>query len=111
MLIIIRQYLIFAGNVDSLSRLRLGDAEVAGDDLTSKETSLENIMKVLKEIAVEKNRMLVLHQSLSTVVYTGIAWFMMESIPNLYDPSNLSKGSPWTCPTAKGIIVDGCPVF
>ncbi|KAM7270235.1 hypothetical protein ACFE04_029449 [Oxalis oulophora] len=34
----------------------------------------------------------------SAVVYTGTAWFMMESIPNLCDSANLSKGSPWTCP-------------
>ncbi|XP_059454129.1 oligopeptide transporter 6 [Corylus avellana] len=34
----------------------------------------------------------------SVIVYTGTAWWLMESIPHLCDTSLLPKGSPWTCP-------------
>uniref|UniRef100_A0A803MUR7 Oligopeptide transporter n=1 Tax=Chenopodium quinoa TaxID=63459 RepID=A0A803MUR7_CHEQI len=33
----------------------------------------------------------------SVAVYTGTAWWMMESIPHICDPSQLPPDSPWTC--------------
>ncbi|KAG7980364.1 hypothetical protein I3843_05G179400 [Carya illinoinensis] len=35
---------------------------------------------------------------LAVIVYTGTAWWLMESIPHLCDTSMLPKDSPWTCP-------------
>ncbi|XP_041009851.1 oligopeptide transporter 6-like [Juglans microcarpa x Juglans regia] len=34
----------------------------------------------------------------AVIVYTGTAWWLMESIPHLCDTSMLPKDSPWTCP-------------
>ncbi|KAL4594728.1 hypothetical protein ACB092_12G040000 [Castanea dentata] len=36
---------------------------------------------------------------LAVIVYTGTAWWLMETIPHLCDTSMLPKDSPWTCPT------------
>ncbi|KAK7829367.1 oligopeptide transporter 6, partial [Quercus suber] len=36
--------------------------------------------------------------NLSVIVYTGTAWWLMETIPHLCDTSMLPKDSPWTCP-------------
>ncbi|KAK2390768.1 oligopeptide transporter [Trifolium repens] len=35
---------------------------------------------------------------ISVLVYTGTAWWLMESIPDLCDTSKLPSDSPWTCP-------------
>ncbi|KAB1205124.1 Oligopeptide transporter 6 [Morella rubra] len=35
---------------------------------------------------------------IAVMVYTGTAWWLMESIPHLCDTSMLPKDSPWTCP-------------
>ncbi|XP_030935387.1 oligopeptide transporter 6-like [Quercus lobata] len=35
---------------------------------------------------------------LAVIVYTGTAWWLMETIPHLCDTSMLPKDSPWTCP-------------
>ncbi|CAO2202324.1 unnamed protein product [Urochloa humidicola] len=35
---------------------------------------------------------------LASSVYFGTSWWLLESVPNICDPSKLPEGSPWTCP-------------
>ncbi|EPS60835.1 hypothetical protein M569_13965 [Genlisea aurea] len=34
----------------------------------------------------------------SSGVYFGTAWWLLTTVPNICDKSNLQNGSPWTCP-------------
>ncbi|KAF6136201.1 hypothetical protein GIB67_001610 [Kingdonia uniflora] len=40
----------------------------------------------------------VLGTVISTVVYLGTGWYLIEAIPNICDSTKLPPGSPWTCP-------------